>query len=209
MDLRLVISKLIEKNISTLTLLAGIPATIGGAIYMNAGANGYTISEDLLWVKFIYEGKIVKANKDELSFGYRESFFKRNNTIILEAAFKVISDINTIDVYREVLHKRRTNQPLNYPNSGSIFRNFDDIKSYEVIRKLEIVDCMMGGAKFSEKHANFIVNVNKAKSKDIINLIEYAKEKAKNMLNIELKEEVILLNFKKKTLKFNYGKNKK
>ena len=176
---------------------------------MNAGANGYSISDDLLWVKFIYEGKIIKANKDELTFDYRESFFKGKNAIILEAAFKVLTDPNTIDIYREVLHKRRKNQPLNYPNSGSIFRNFEDIKAYKIIRDLDLVDCMMGGAKFSEKHANFIVNVNKARSKDILNLIEYAKEKAKKVLNIELKEEVILLNFKKKTRKFNYGKNKK
>ena len=209
MDLRIVIAKLIEKNISTLTKLAGIPATVGGAIYMNAGANNCSISDDLLWVKFILNSKIIKATKDELSFAYRDSFFKGKNCIILEASFKSLIDEKTKDLYKEILKKRRTTQPLNYPNSGSVFRNLEDIKAYQIIQKINLVDCMMGNAKFSERHANFIVNVNKARAIDVYRLINYAKEKAKNMLQIELKEEVILLNFKKNTRNYNYGKNKK
>lgn len=209
MDLRVLVGKLIESNINTLTLLAGIPATIGGAIYMNAGANNYNISDDLLWVKFYYEGKIIKANKTELSFGYRDSFFKGKNIIILEAAFILKKDENAVDIYKQTLRRRKEIQPLNYPNSGSIFRNNDNIKAYQVIKDIGLVDLMMGGAKFSEKHANFIVNVNKAKAKDVFNLIQYAKEKAKKILQIELKEEVILLNFREKHVVFMREKNKK
>lgn len=209
MDLRLVISKLIEKNISTFTKLTGIPATIGGAIYMNAGVSDYNISNDLIWVKYIYENEIIKAGKEELYFDYRDSYFKGKKIVIIEACFKTIYDGNTNELYKEILKNRKDIQPLNYPNCGSIFRNTKDYKAYEVIRRINLVDCMMGGAKFSEKHANFIVNVNKAKAIDVFRLIEYAKFKAKSMLEIELKEEVILLNFNKKYHKYNYGKNKK
>ena len=201
MDLRIVIAKLVEKQISTLTNLAGIPATIGGAIVMNAGAFKSLISDNLLWVKYIEKGKLYKKNIDELSFGYRTSQFKKDNIVILEAAFKIIKDNETIFNYRKILETRREKQPLNYPNSGSIFKNLDMIKAYEVIKKIELVESPIGGAKFSKLHANFIINFDNATSKDVYKLILLAKKLANEKENINLVEEVILLNFPKKYIK--------
>ena len=195
MDLRVVIAKLVEKQISTLVNLAGIPATVGGAIVMNTGAFKSNISDHLLWVKYIENGKCFVKNIDELSFGYRESQFKKDDVIILEAAFEIVKDPESILIYKEILEKRRESHPLNFPNSGSIFRNKSDVKAYEVIKKIDLVGKSIGGAKFSEKHANFIVNFNNAKATDIYNLIVLAKHKALNLENINLIEEVILLNF--------------
>lgn len=195
MDLRIIIAKLIENQIATLTNLAGIPATLGGALVMNASAFKQSVSDNLLWVRYIDNGKVVKKDISELKFYYRNSEFKKENIIILEAAFKIIKEPESLFVYRNILEKRRQRHPLNYPNSGSIFRNGDDYFAYEIIRKINLVDYEVGGAKFSEKHANFIINFNNAKAKDIYNLIILAKKRALILENIELREEVILLNF--------------
>ena len=203
MDMRIIIAKLIEKQISTLTNLAGIPATIGGAIVMNAGAFKMNISDNLLWVKYIENGEILKKDISELSFSYRTSQFKKENIIILEAAFNIIKDNETIFIYKNILEKRRGKHPLNYPNSGSIFKNLEDIKAYEVIKKINLVNYKIGGAKFSDLHANFIVNFNNASAMDIYSLIYLAKNRAFALDKVILKEEVILLNFpcKKNLLK--------
>ena len=206
MDLRIVIAKLVERQISTLTNLAGIPATVGGAVVMNAGAFKSNISDNLLWVKYLENGKLFTKNVDELLFGYRDSQFKKNNVIILEVAFKIIKDNESILIYKNILEKRRDRHPLNYPNCGSIFRNKSDIKAYEVIKNIELDGYIIGGAKFSEKHANFIVNFNNAKALDVYKLIYLAKNKALNLDNINLIEEVILLNFPSFKFGFNHLK---
>ena len=195
MDLRIVIAKLVENQISTLTNLAGIPATIGGAIVMNAGVNNSNISDNLLWVKYLENGSLKISNIDDLKFEYRNSPFKKDNIIILEAAFKLLKDNETIFKYRNIIESRRKKHPLNYPNCGSIFKNKADIKVYEVIKKLNLSNHNIGGAKFSDLHSNFIVNFNNAKSSDVYSLIMLAKNNANKFENISLEEEVILLNF--------------
>ena len=195
MDLRIVIAKLVEKQISTLTNLAGIPATVGGALVMNAGVFKMNISDNLLWVKYLENGKYMKKDIDEIRFSYRNSEFKKENIVILEAAFSIVKDVETMFIYRNILEKRRERHPLNYPNSGSIFRNCENFPAFELIKKINLDNYRIGGAKFSEKHANFIVNIDKAKAKDIYNLIILAKKRALIFENINLNEEVILLNF--------------
>lgn len=195
MDLRKINAKLIENKISTLINLSGIPATLGGAIVMNAGAFKSHISDNLLWVKYIEDTTIKIKNKDEINFGYRESEFKGKNIIILEAAFKIILNENVIFLNQEILEKRKSIHPLDYPNSGSIFKNGSSFKAYEIIRKINLVDYKIGHATFSNKHANFIVNLKNAKAKDVYNLIILAKKRALIFEKVALTEEVVLLNF--------------
>ena len=195
MDLRLVLSKIASNQISSLVGLAGIPATVGGAIVMNASAYNMAISDNLLWVKYFDGKNIVVKKKDDIKFSYRNSEFKNSDIIILEAAFKITYDINTLFTYKNLVNERKLKQPLNYPNSGSIFCNLKDIKAYQVIIDLDLVNKKIGGAKFSEKHANFIVNVDNAKGIDVYKLIKLAKQKALKNKKIILKEEVILVNF--------------
>lgn len=200
-DLRIIIAKLVENQIATFTNLAGIPATLGGALVMNSGAFKSNISDDLLWVKFIEDGKIIKKEISDLSFGYRDSCFKNKDIIILEAGFKIIKDKETLFNYKDILEKRRERHPLNYPNCGSVFQNGDTYLAYDVIKKINLANYNIGGAKFSEKHSNFIVNYDFAKAKDVYKLINLAKKRALNLEGISLKEEVLLLNFS--TSKFN------
>lgn len=202
MDLRIVIAKLIERGISTLVNLAGIPATVGGAIVMNAGAFKMNISDNLLWVKYLKDGKEVTKDINDLYFSYRSSELKEENIIVLEAAFKIITDKEVMFIYKNILEKRRNRHPLNYPNCGSIFKNLEKKRAYEVVRDINMADYSIGGAKFSEKHANFIVNYNKAKASDIYKLIILAKKRALILEDVTLKEEVILLNFPSYKLMF-------
>ena len=194
-DLRAINAKLIQKNISTFLTLSGIPATIGGALVMNAGAFKGNISDNLLWVECIVDGKIEIYEKEQIEFSYRKSSFKNENVIIINAAFKLIEDSNSYIKYQEIIEKRKLIHPLEYPNSGSIFRNIENQKAYTVIRKLNLVDYFIGGATFSDKHANFIINKNNASSNDVYKLIILAKKMAYIYENIVLEEEVILLNF--------------
>lgn len=195
MDLRIVNAKLVEKQIGTLVCLSGIPATVGGATVMNAGAFKGNISDNILWVKYLEKGIIKKKEISDIKFGYRDSEFKRMDIIVLEVAFKIIKDTEVLFKYQNILEKRKERHPLNYPNSGSIFRNTDNFRAYEIIKKINLVDYQIGGAKFSSKHSNFIINNNKAKAKDIYKLIILAKKRALILENINLNEEVILLNF--------------
>ena len=195
MDLRKAIYLLAKDKISTLAKLIGIPGTVGGAIVMNAGAYYSEISEHLLWVKYLENEKIIVKKKEELQFFYRNSEFKNKNRVIIEAAFSIIYDENTKQIIKEISEKRKERHPLEYPNSGSIFRNGDDYLAYQIIKKINLYKYKIGNAMFSEKHANFIVNLGNAKANDVFNLIVLAKKRALIFEKINLKEEVILLNF--------------
>ena len=128
--------------------------------------------------------------------GAFENDDKIKKIIILEAAFKRKNCVDSLLLYEEVKDKRMEKQPLNYPNSGSIFKNGNNFKAYEVIRKLNLVGYRIGKSTFSSLHANFIINLGKAKAKDIYVLIRLAKKMALVYENIHLEEEVILYNFR-------------
>ena len=162
---------------------------------MNAGAFKGNISDNLLWVEFIKDGKVIRANKDELTFSYRNSSFKNQNYIILNAAFKIIYSDEVILKYDEINKKRREIHPIEFPNSGSIFKNLCDIKAYKIIQNIGLVNYKIGSITFSDKHSNFIINMGNGKGKDVYKLIILAKKRAYVYEKIVLEEEVILLNF--------------
>lgn len=194
-DLRKVNISLIQKDISTFINLSGIPATIGGAICMNAGAFKSNISDNLVWVEYICDGVIKRSFKDELTFSYRNSSFKNNNFIIINAAFKIIHGNGLMLKYNEINSRRKEIHPLNYANCGSVFKNFENIKAYSIIKKIGLVNYNIGDANFSDKHSNFIINKGNARGNDIYKLIILAKKRAFIYEKIILEEEVILLNF--------------
>lgn len=196
MDLRKVINFLLKENIITFVKLSGVPATIGGALFMNASSNGYSIYDDLVSVRFIEKGVVKEKNRDKLRYSYRKSEFQNSNIIIISAVFKVKYSSNAIEEHKKIIKMRKEKQPLNFPNSGSIFRNGPSYYAYEIIRKINLVDYKIGNATFSKKHSNFIVNLGNAKAKDVFKLIVLAKKLAVIYEGIKLKEEVILLNFK-------------
>lgn len=184
-------------GLSGLEFAGGIPGNVGASIAMNAGAYNDSISEVLESVEVItdkFELKTMKKN--ELDFKYRDSFFKHNpDYIIVSCRLKLnpTKKEEIIDLIKTRSKKRRETQPLDYPSAGSVFRNPEGKHSGELIEKCGLKGYQIGGAKISEKHANFIINYDNATGEDIIKLIDYIKEKVKEKYNIELILEQIII----------------
>ena len=182
--------KTARMGLSGLEFAAGIPGTIGGAVFMNAGAYkmdmGYIVSE----VKVLTPDMTIKTlyNKD-LDFHYRSSFLQKNKDYIcLEA--KLVLKHGDVDKIMAVIadrkQRRLLTQPLEYPSAGSVFRNPENDYAGRLIEELGYKGKNIGGAYVSEKHANFIINKNHATASDVRNLINEIKEKVKEKYGIEL-----------------------
>jgi len=188
-----------NNNLSGLEFASGIPANVGGAIFMNAGAYKSDMSEVLEDVTFLDEDLNIKTlTKDELNFSYRHSLFQEKDYIIISANL-VLSDGNKEEI-KELMEKRKQrrieSQPLEYPSAGSVFRNpAEDIYAGKLIEDLGLKGYSIGDAKISEKHANFIINTGNATGEDIKTLIDLVKNKVKEKYNIDLIVEQKFVNF--------------
>ncbi len=171
----------------------GIPGTIGGAIYMNAGAYNSDMGYITKSIKVLTPDlKVVTMYNKELEFHYRTSFLKTHpNYICLEA--KIVLRKGKKDAIEKVikdrLERRLASQPLEYPSAGSVFRNPDGDYAGRLIEELGYKGKSIGGAKVSEKHANFIINTGNAKGEDIKKLITNIQKDVKEKYGITLKIE--------------------
>lgn len=176
---------------------AGIPGTIGGANYMNAGAYGKELKDIVIETKCLnkqtQEIEILKNSEQELK--YRESIFKSKKYIILETKLKLEKgkkeDIE--EKMNEYLHQRKEKQPLEYPSAGSTFKRGENFITAKLIDECGLKGYKIGGAEISEKHAGFIINKGNATSKDILDLIEYTKKKVYEKFKVNIKEEVEII----------------
>lgn len=190
--------EVIKLGLSGLEWANGIPGTIGGAVYMNAGAYKQDMSFVLEKITVLDENmNIVTLNKDELDFSYRHSRLMEENLICLSATLKL--EKKDISLIEEVVNKRKEKrmetQPLEYPSAGSVFRNpFNDFAG-RLVEECNLKGKQIGGAMISLKHANFIINKDNATGKDVLDLINLAKKEVKEKFNIELKQEQELFNF--------------
>ncbi len=183
---------------SGLEWAVGIPGTIGGAIYGNAGAFGKAMENIVEEVEvFDLKEKEIRVLKNKAcQFDYRDSIFKRNkNLIILSVKLKKGKRSEMERRIKDYLNYRKETQPLNSPSAGSIFKNPKNFFAAELIEKCGLKGKRIGGAKISEKQANFIVNLGRAKAKDIKRLINLAKQKVKKKFGINLEEEIQYLGF--------------
>ncbi len=189
----------LKEGLTGLEFAGGIPGSIGGAVFMNAGAYksdmGYIVSE----IKVLTPDLEVKTlyNKD-LNYKYRTSFLKHNpNFICLEAT--IILRRGDKKEIKELMERRKQKrlmtQPLEYPSAGSVFRNPENDFAGRLIENCNLKGYSIGGAKVSEKHANFIINYNKATASDVKNLIYYVHDKVKEETNIDLKIEQEFVNW--------------
>ncbi|MBU1299636.1 MAG: UDP-N-acetylmuramate dehydrogenase [Bacteroidetes bacterium] len=177
--------------------LAGIPGTIGGAIVMNASAYKYEISDYIVDVEVVRNGKLIRVKKQDANFAYRTSAFL--NDIIISAVFE-LPDGNIDEMQKtriEYLQKRNLTQPLNYPNSGSVFKNPPGNYAAKLIEDADLKGLRIGNAQISEKHANFIVNLGNAKAEDVLGLIQTCKEIVEQKFDVYLELELKLLGFGK------------
>ena len=188
-----------NNDLSGIEFASGIPGNVGGAIYMNAGAYNSDMSSLIKDVTYLDENYEIKTmTKDELDFGYRHSIFMNKEYIILSANLELQkgNKEEIIKLMNDRRQRRIEAQPLEYPSAGSVFRNpAPDIYSGKLIEDLGLKGYSIGGAKISEKHANFIVNYNNATAEDIKELIDFVKAKVKEQYDIDLKVEQEFINF--------------
>ena len=188
-----------NNNLSGLEFASGIPANVGGAIFMNAGAYKSDMSEVIEDVTFLDEDLNIKTlTKEELNFSYRHSLFQEKDYIIISANL-VLNNGNKEEI-KELMDNRKQrrieSQPLEYPSAGSVFRNpAEDIYAGKLIEDLGLKGYSIGDAKISEKHANFIINIGNATGEDIKALIDLVKDKVKEKYNIDLIVEQRFVNF--------------
>ena len=195
--LNVVMNKSLDKGLLGFEFLTGIPGTVGGALITNAGANGGEISDVLVSVFFIKNGKEIEVKKEEIEFKYRTSSIKRNE-IITKAKFllrKGDPDKARIQI-KEYLNHRNNTQPVRWPSAGSVFKN--PLPNYAglIIENLGLKGLSVGDAQVSNIHSNYIINKNNASPENILSLVNMVKDKVLKDTGIKLENEIRIIDEK-------------
>jgi UDP-N-acetylmuramate dehydrogenase len=194
------LSRLIEqccqKGLSGMEKLYDIPGTIGGAVYMNAGAFGSEIGDVVETVMSMdAAGQKRERRREEIQFGYRNSTFQAHGETILSVTFLLKEDSSgrLLKEIEEIKEKRRSRQPYDKACCGSVFKRPNQGFAGALIESAGLKGMRMGGARVSEKHANFIINEGNATAGDIKALVDHIQKEVKRKSNICLEPEVVFL----------------
>lgn len=184
-----------KKGLSGLEFASGIPGTVGGAIYMNAGANGQEIKDCLVSCQVLTNEGIIKTlTKKELKLAYRHSIFHHEShadMIILQGHFKLKKDPNAQKRQQDYLKKRMQTQPYDKKTAGCCFKNpSKDLSAGKLIEESGLKGFSINGASISKKHANFIINEKQATFEDVIKVIDHVQKKVKQEKGIDLELEM-------------------
>lgn len=186
----------LQKEISGLEELSGIPGTIGGAVRMNAGAHGKEMKDIVKCVRCIdYQGNEKEFSNKEMKFEYRKSRLKEENYIVteVELVLKRGKKEEIKEKMEEYARYRKEKQPIEYPSAGSTFKRGNDFITAKLIDEAGLKGYSIGGAEVSTKHSGFIINKGNATTQDVLELIKYVKDEVYKKFNkkIELEIEVI------------------
>ena len=185
---------LAQKNSLTgLEFAYGIPGSVGGAVFMNAGAYGGEIKDVISSCRVADKnGDIFTLSKDELCFSYRDSLVQQKGFTVLSAVFTLEKgDSEQIKKeMSETFEKRKSKQPLNFPSAGSAFKRPEGYFAGALIEQCGLKGCSIGGAEVSEKHAGFIINKGNATAKDVLSLSELIKKTVLKETGVELESEI-------------------
>ena len=188
-----------KKSLTGLEFASGIPGTVGGAVFMNAGAYMSDMGYIVETVKVLTPDlKILTLVNKEMDFHYRTSFLKKNpEYICLEATIELkLGKKSAIDeVIKDRRQRRLESQPLEYPSAGSVFRNPSDTSAWKLIEGVGLKGKIKGGAMISDKHANFVINYKNAKSEDIKYLIDLAHDEVLKKYGVDLTIEQEFVNW--------------
>ena len=188
-----------KKGLTGLEFASGIPGTVGGAVFMNAGAYKSDMGYVVETVKVLTPDlKVLTLVNKEMDFHYRTSFLQKHpDYICLETTIELKKGKRSAieEVIKERKQRRLDSQPLEYPSAGSVFRNPDDKAAWQLIDGVGLKGKIQGGAMISDKHANFVINYKNAKSEDIKYLIDLAHEKVLKEYGIDLKIEQEFVNW--------------
>ena len=183
-----------ENSLSGLEFAYGIPGSVGGAVFMNAGAYGGEMKDCLVSADYITpQGECGTFTIDELQLGYRTSVFKNKNYIITGCTLSLKEENKDIikEKMDDLLGRRRSKQPIEYPSAGSTFKRPDGAFAGTLIESCGLKGYTIGGACVSEKHAGFIINKGGATFEDIDSLIKEVQKKVKDETGFFLETEVI------------------
>lgn len=186
-----------RKGLSGLEFASGIPGSVGGAVYMNAGAHGSDISKILDKALILFEdGQLEWLTNEEMEFSYRTSVLqKKRPGIVIKAIFQLAEgDREKISAeMKKNKEYRKVTQPWDSPCAGSIFRNPLPNYAGKLIEEAGLKGHSIGGAKISEMHGNFIVNSGGAKAEDVLSLIQYVKDKIFENYQVMMETEVEII----------------
>lgn len=187
----------LENELSGMEALSGIPGTLGGAVFMNAGAYDAEI-KDIHIKSTLYNPKtnqIQSFYNHEMNFDYRTSIVQKENLIILDTTLELEkgSKNEILDKMKDYTKRRKEKQPLEYPSAGSTFKRPLGNYAGKLIMDCGLRGASIGGAEVSEKHCGFVINKGNATAKDILELIDYIKETVYREFKIELEPEVRVL----------------
>jgi len=186
-----------RRGLSGLEFASGIPGSVGGAVYMNAGAHGSDISRILEKAHILFEdGTMEWLTMEQMEFSYRTSVLQKERPgIVLEAVFNLQEgDIETIKaVIKKNKDYRKDTQPWSSPCAGSIFRNPLPNYAGQLVEKAGLKGHSNGGAQISDMHGNFIVNTGNATADDVLALIDYVKEKIWDLYSVRMETEVEII----------------
>lgn len=182
----------VQRGLSGMEFISGIPGTLGGAVVMNAGAYGEEIGDRLKKIGIVTpEGTTEEIERSRIRFKYRKTSIP-GNSIVYSATLNLKKDKrgSIKERIESNLKKRKESQPLDMPSCGSVFKNPPGKYAGKLIEESGLKGKRIGGAMISPKHANFIVNAGNAKASDIIELIDFARKKVKEDSGIELETEI-------------------
>lgn len=186
----------LQHGLTGLEFASGIPGTVGGAVVMNAGAYGGEMSQVVTDVTVLNsEGEILVLDNATMEFGYRYSTIRHQPFVVTNVSFRLrAGDQKQIRIKMEELAaKRREKQPLEYPSAGSTFKRPEGYYAGELIMKAGMRGFQIGGARVSDKHCGFIVNVGNATAADILDVIEEVQERVKERFGVDLEMEPVVL----------------
>lgn len=185
-----------DNSLTGMEFAAGIPGSIGGAVFMNAGAyGGETKGVVTSATVMTRDGEIKVLDHDQLDFGYRHSSVQDNNQIVLDATFTLApGNKEEITAQMEELNaKRAAKQPLDLPSCGSVFKRPEGHFAGKLIHDAGLQGYTVGGAQVSKKHAGFIVNIGNGTATDYINVIHHVQEIVKDKFGVSLETEVKII----------------
>ncbi len=183
-------------ELSGLEFASGIPGSLGGAIFMNAGAYGGEMKDVIAEVSYIdSDGSVKTVSGAECDFGYRRSMFSDGDKIIISAklTLKKGSKDEIIATMRDLNARRKEKQPLEYPSAGSTFKRPEGHFAGALIEEAGLKGFAIGGAQVSKKHAGFVVNTGNATAKDVMDLIAYVQKTVKEKHGVDLEPEVKII----------------
>ena len=193
LDFNKLIAFMNRNNYSGLEILAGIPGSVGGLVYMNGGAYGSEIFDCIKEVEIFDENHQIRTlKKEDIKFSYRSTEIQDKKWVIISATFEFKRGFDLQKVI-DIQALRESKQPLDKPNLGSTFKNPEGDFSARLISEAGLKGTRVGGAEISSKHPNFIVNHGDATFEDISKILTLVKEKIKKLYNIQLEEEIIIL----------------